>query len=129
MYLVVSDIEAARAELVDRGVEVTTISHSAGPGTPAIAGRDPERHSYASTAAFSDPDGNSWLLQEVNTRLPGRVDTAAFTSPADLAAALIRAAAAHGEHEKRNPGESPEDWPAWYSEFLFAEQTGAPLPT
>ena len=100
LYLVVSDIEAARAELVERGVDVSEAFHRAGPGQPAISGRDPERRSYSSFATFSDPDGNSWLLQEVTARFPGRVDgdDTKFTSSADLASALRRASEAHGEH-------------------------------
>ena len=106
MFLVVQDIEAARAELAGRGVNVGETFHRAGPGKPPISGRDPEGRSYSSFATFSDPDGNSWLLQEVTARLPGRVDTDITHSPRrpELAATLRRAAAAHGEHEKRNGG-------------------------
>ena len=106
LFLVVSDIEAARAELVGRGVDVGEIFHVAGPGHPPIPGPDPQRRSYFSYATFSDPDGNTWLLQEVTARFPGRVDAnqTTFSSVADLAAALRRAAAAHGEHEKRTGG-------------------------
>jgi catechol 2,3-dioxygenase-like lactoylglutathione lyase family enzyme len=131
LYLVVSDIEAARTELVDRGVEVSEISHRAGPGKPPRAGRDPERRSYSSFASFKDPDGNTWLLQEITVRLPGRVDAdeTTFTSSTDLASALRRAAAAHGEHEKRTPGRKHDDWPDWYAEYMVAERTGKPLPT
>jgi catechol 2,3-dioxygenase-like lactoylglutathione lyase family enzyme len=131
LFLVVSDIEAARAELVDRDVDVSEVIHRAGPGKPALSGPDPEHHSYASFASFSDPDGNQWLLQEVTARLPGRVDAdvTTFTSSTELATALRRAAAAHGEHEKRTPGQKHDDWPDWYAEFMFSEQTGKPLPT
>ncbi|MEK1852504.1 MAG: VOC family protein, partial [Phyllobacterium sp.] len=103
LYLVVSDIEAARAELIDRGTEVGEIFHRAGPGHPAVSGRDPERRSYFSYATFSDPDGNGWLLQEVTTRFPGRVDadTTTFASTAELASAFRRAEAAHGEYEQQ----------------------------
>ncbi|QRM57183.1 VOC family protein [Sinorhizobium sp. BG8] len=130
-YLVVSDIEAARAELIGRGADVSEIIHRAGPGQPAISGHDPERRSYRSYAAFNDPDGNGWLLQEVTERLPGRVDTdiTAFTSSTVLAAALRRAAAAHGEHEKRSGGKHDENWPDWYADYIVAEQAGQPLPT
>jgi catechol 2,3-dioxygenase-like lactoylglutathione lyase family enzyme len=130
-YLVVSDIEAARAELVEKGVEVSEVFHVAGPGQPAMNGRDPERRSYVSLAKFSDPDGNTWLLQEVTTRFPGRVeaDETSFASRTDLAAALRRAEAAHGEHEKRNGGQRDENWPDWYAEYLVAEQAGTALPT
>ena len=129
LFLVVSDIEAARVELVDRGVDVSDIFHVAGPGHPPIPGRDPQGRSYFSYAAFSDPDGNNWLLQEVTTRFPGRVDgnRTTFASIADLAAAFRRAAAAHGEHEKRT-GVRDENWPDWYAEYIVAEQAGNALP-
>jgi catechol 2,3-dioxygenase-like lactoylglutathione lyase family enzyme len=102
LYLVVSDIEAARAELVDRGVDVSEVFHRTGPGQPPLSGPDPERRSYASFATFSDPDGNGWLLQEVTERLPGRVDadTTTFTSSTELATALRRAVAAHFAAQK-----------------------------
>jgi catechol 2,3-dioxygenase-like lactoylglutathione lyase family enzyme len=129
LYLVVSDIEVARAEFVRRGAEVSEVFHRAGPGKPAVSGRDPARRSYFSYATFIDPDGNSWLLQEVTARLPGRVDSAeaTFTSPIDLAAALRRAEAAHAEHEKRT-GQRDADWPDWYAEYIVSEQAGEPLP-
>ena len=130
LFLVVSDIEAARAELIGHGVEVGEIFHVAGPGHPPISGRDPERRSYFSYATFKDPDGNTWLLQEVTARFPGRVDAneTTFASVADLASALRRAAAAHGEHEKRTGGRHDENWPDWYAEYLVAEQAGKQLP-
>jgi len=130
LFLVVSDIEAARAELVNHGVDVSDIFHQAGPGKPAISGRDPERRSYTSYASFSDPDGNAWLLQEVTVRLPGRVDAddTTFTSSSELASAFRRAEAAHGEHEKRI-GQRDANWPDWYAEYMFAEQGGKPLPS
>jgi catechol 2,3-dioxygenase-like lactoylglutathione lyase family enzyme len=129
LYLVVSDIEAARVDLVRRGVDVSEVFHR-GVGEAPVSGLDPERRSYASYATFSDPDGNSWLLQEVTVRLPGRVDAnnTTFTSPAELAAALRRAEAAHGEHEKRT-GQRDADWPNWYAEYLVAEQVGKQLPS
>jgi len=74
LYLAVSDIEAARTQLVRGGAKVSEVLHRAGPGQPAINGRDPEGRSYLSYATFSDPDGNSWLLQEITQRFPGRVD-------------------------------------------------------
>ena len=131
LFLVVSDIEAARAELAGRGVEVSEAFHRAGPGQPPVNGRDPERRSYSSFATFSDPDGNSWLLQEVTARLPGRVDAddTTFTSSTELAAALRRAGSAHGEHEKRTGGQYDVNWPDWYAEYMVAEQAGKPLPT
>lgn len=130
MYLVVSDIEAARAELVERGVPVGEIFHRAGPGQPPIEGADPERRSYSSFATFNDPDGNEWLLQEVTGRLPGRIDSDAtsFASAPDLAGALRRAAVAHGEHEKRTGGHDA-DWPDWYAAFIVSEQAGTAPPS
>jgi catechol 2,3-dioxygenase-like lactoylglutathione lyase family enzyme len=130
LYLVVSDIMAARAELIGRGVEVSNVFHRAGPGKPAVEGPDPERRSYFSYANFSDPDGNEWLLQEVTTRFPGRIDTnvTSYASEADLAAAMRRAFEAHGEHEKLNGGQRDENWPDWYAEYMVAEQVGKPLP-
>ena len=131
LYLVVSDIEAAHAELVARGVDASGVFHRAGPGQPPISGRDPEGRSYCSYVTFSDPDGNSFILQEITQRLPGRVDASdtIFTSAAELAAALRRAAAAHGEHEKRTGGQHDVNWPDWYAEHMVAEQAGTPLPT
>ncbi|MER8827299.1 glyoxalase [Mesorhizobium sp. M0938] len=127
--LVVSDIEAARAELADRGVDVSEVYHYAGH-EGRVSGPDPERRSYSSWASFSDPSGNVWLLQEVTARAPGRVDAddATFVSSAELAAAFRRASAAHGEHEKRTGGQRDENWPDWYAEYMVAEQAGKPLP-
>src|SRR5262249_26262006 len=106
------------------------IFHRTAIGGPTVSGRDPEGRTYNSFATFSDPDGNSWLLQEITTRLPGRVDGSdtTYTSVAEVQAALIRAATAHGEHEKRNGGQRDENWPAWYAEYMVAEATGKPLP-
>jgi catechol 2,3-dioxygenase-like lactoylglutathione lyase family enzyme len=125
LYLVVSDIVAARAELVDRGVRISDVFHRAGPGKPSLHGPDPDRRSYLSYATFSDPDGNGWLLQEVTVRLPGRVaaDETTFASSIDLAGALRRAAAAHGNHETLT-GQHDENWPDWYAEYMVREQTG-----
>ena len=135
LFLVVSDIEAADADLVAKGVKTSGVFHDAKGGftfwnpDQRAAGPDPDRRTYASFTTFEDPDGNSFLLQEVTTRLPGRVsgDTT-YTSPNDLEAALRRAAAAHGEHEKRNGGQYDEQWPAWYAAYMVAEQAGNPLP-
>jgi hypothetical protein len=126
----VSDIEAACAELVGRGVDVSDVVHRAGPGKPPLSGPDPARRSYSSFASFSDPDSNSWLLQEVTARLPGRVDAddTTFTSATELASAMRRAAAAHGEHEKRTGAADP-NWPDWYAAYMVAEQAGKPLPS
>ncbi|MER9868136.1 VOC family protein [Mesorhizobium sp. M0136] len=130
LYLVVSDIEAARVELIGHGAEVSEAFHRTGPGRPAVKGRDPERRSYSSFATFKDPDGNEWLLQEITTRFPGRIDSnvTTYASGADLAAALRRASEAHGEHEKRNGGQRDENWPDWYAEYMVAEQAGKELP-
>jgi len=130
LYLVVSDIVAARAELVARGVDVSDVFHRAGPGNPPLSGPDPQRRSYFSYATFNDPDGNSWLLQEITERFPGRVDAndTTFTSPVELAAALRRAEAAHGEHEKRTGGQRDANWPDWYAAYMVAEQAGKELP-
>ena len=129
LYLVVSDIQSARADIVARGVDVSEVFHRDGPGKPPLRGPHPARRSYSSYATFADPDGNEWLLQEVTSRLPGRVDAdeTAFASSTDLAAALRRAAAAHGEHEKRT-GQHDADWPTWYADYIVAEQAGAELP-
>jgi predicted enzyme related to lactoylglutathione lyase len=132
MFLVVSDIQAARGDLLRRGVEVSEVFHFAkGPapfGGP-VGGPAPDHGSYGSYAVFNDPDGNGWLLQEVTTRFPGRIDSHAttFASAADLASALRRAEAAHGEHEKRT-GERDADWPSWYAAYMVAEQAGTELP-
>jgi catechol 2,3-dioxygenase-like lactoylglutathione lyase family enzyme len=117
LFLVVSDVEEARAELMDRGVKVSEVFHRL-PGQTPQKGRDPARRSYASFATFSDPDGNAWLLQEVTARLPGRVDAnvTTFSSSTELAAALRRAADAHGEHEKRIGKHDTTGWPDWYAE-------------
>ncbi|MDR9762889.1 VOC family protein [Rhizobium redzepovicii] len=137
LHLIVADIEAANAALAVRGAEMSGVFHDAGGvfhhrGTEQrLAGPHPSRASYGSFASFTDPDGNGWLFQEVTTRLPGRIDEkgATFTSTADLAGALRRAAAAHGEHEKRTGGKHDENWPDWYAEYMLAEQSGAALRT
>jgi catechol 2,3-dioxygenase-like lactoylglutathione lyase family enzyme len=135
--LVVSDIEAARDGLAARGVDVSEVFHAGTPGAqfqPDGSGRvskpAPDHASYGSFVTFSDPDGNGWLVQEITTRLPGRIDGAdtAFASAADLASALRRASAAHGEHEKRT-GQRDEDWPDWYAAYMVAERAGTELPT
>jgi catechol 2,3-dioxygenase-like lactoylglutathione lyase family enzyme len=135
--LIVSSIEAAHNELVGRGIDASEVWH--GPPFPPEArqpGPDPEHTSYGSFFAFSDPDGNMWLVQEVTTRLPGRIaaDTA-YASAADLVGALQRAEAAHVEHQKRT-GRShllhrsgqDENWSAWYAAYMVAEQAGTDLP-
>ncbi len=141
LYLIVSDIAAARADLLARGVAVSEVFHGAagvytGMDEPYLFGRlrvtgpDPEHRTYRSFASFRDPDGNGWLFQEITGRLPGRVEgDTRFTSSADLAAAMRRASAAHGEHEKRIGAVDQKGWPEWYAAYMVAEQAGTPLPT
>jgi catechol 2,3-dioxygenase-like lactoylglutathione lyase family enzyme len=135
MLLAVSDIEVARKELIARGVDASEVFHC-DAGTACrfplvgvrVSGPHPQRLSYSSFVAFSDPDGNSWLLQEVTQRLPGRVSgNTAYASAHDLAQAMIRAAKAHGEHEKRT-GQADPNWPEWYAEYMMREQSGEELP-
>jgi len=138
LYLIVSDIEAARGQLAERGAMVSDVFHPGNPGAQfepgagsgRVSGPAPERQSYSSFATFGDPDGNTWLLQEITTRLPGRVDAAvtSFASVADLSAAMRRASVAHGEHEKRI-GQADENWPDWYAAYMVAVQAGTELPT
>jgi catechol 2,3-dioxygenase-like lactoylglutathione lyase family enzyme len=138
LYLIVTDINAARGDLAAHGVRASEVFH---PGTPGaqfrpdgasgrVSGPAPDHASYSSFATFSDPDGNGWLLQEITTRLPGRIDAAetSYASAADLVGALQRAAAAHGEHEQRT-GQADPDWPQWYAAFMVAEQAGGELPS
>ena len=127
-YLIVSDIETARDALIAAGVEVGEIFHLTSQGP--VSGLDPDRSTYRSQALFSDPDGNTWLLQEITTRLPGRIDTGvtSFGSISDFASALRRAEAAHGEHEKRMGGARDANWPDWYAAYMAAEQAGTELP-
>ncbi len=137
LYLVVSDIGAARAELVTRGVEASEVFHEGAPGgrftrdgtNGRLSGPAPDDASYGSFVSFRDPDGNGWLFQEITTRLPGRVDQAAtsFASASDQADAMRRASAAHGEHEKRI-GQADANWPDWYARYMVAEQAGTELP-
>jgi catechol 2,3-dioxygenase-like lactoylglutathione lyase family enzyme len=139
LYLIVSDIATARDELHSRGVEISEVFHDAsgvyaGKDEPYLFGRlrvgglDPEHRSYHSFASFKDPDGNGWLLQEITARLPGRVEgDTTFTSSKELATALRRAAAAHGEHEKRTGGPDA-NWPDWYADYIVREQAGQELP-
>jgi predicted enzyme related to lactoylglutathione lyase len=136
-YLIVSDIDSARNELVARGVEVSDAFHAVTPGAqfqaPGVGGRAigpaPDHASYGSFATFTDPDGNGWLLQEITTRLPGRIEAkgATYSSPSDLAGALRRAEAAHSQHEAQI-GHSDKNWPDWYANYLIAEQRGTALP-
>ena len=138
LYLTTSDIQAARDELAAHGAKVSEVFHAGTPGAQfqpddtggRVSGPAPDHASYGSFATFSDLDGNGFLLQELTTRLPGRIDAAetAFASTADLASAMRRASAAHGEHEKRIGG-ADADWPDWYAEYMVAEQAGTGLPT
>jgi catechol 2,3-dioxygenase-like lactoylglutathione lyase family enzyme len=138
LYLIVSDIQAARDELAARGAQPSEVFHAGTPGAQfspdgasgRVKGPAPDDASYGSFATFSDPDGNGWLLQEVTKRLPGRVDASqtTFASAADLAAAMTRASVAHGEHEKRI-GHADPNWPDWYAAYMVAEQAGTELPT
>jgi catechol 2,3-dioxygenase-like lactoylglutathione lyase family enzyme len=135
VHLIVSDIEAARAELIGKGVDASEVFHDAAGGynrfDPAVraSGPDPERRSYASFVTFSDPDGNGWILQEITNRFPGRLDpdVTSFASVRDVADALRRASVAHGEHEKRIGAADP-NWADWYAAYMVAEQAGGPLP-
>jgi catechol 2,3-dioxygenase-like lactoylglutathione lyase family enzyme len=140
LYLIVSDIEAAREELLRRGVKISEVFHDAGSvhagtdepylfGRLRVSGPDAEHRSYRSFASFSDPDGNCWLIQEVTMRLAGRIDSATttFASANDLASALRRAASAHGKHEART-GRADPNWPDWYAEYMVREQSGEELP-
>ena len=140
LYLIVSDVQAARKDLLDRGVDISEVFHDeagvhAGTDEPYLFGRarangpDAEHRSYQSFASFHDPDGNGWLFQEITARLPGRVDpaTTTYASVSDLANAMRRAEAAHGEHEKRI-GKADPNWPDWYAEYMVREQSGDELP-
>jgi catechol 2,3-dioxygenase-like lactoylglutathione lyase family enzyme len=139
LYLIVSDLQGARQALLDRGIAVSEVFHNEGVytgtdetylfGRVRVSGPDPEHHSYRSFASFEDPDGNGWLFQEITARLPGRIDSAAtsYASASDLANAMRRAEAAHGEHEKRI-GAHDANWPDWYASYMVAEQAGTELP-
>jgi hypothetical protein len=138
LYLIVTDIEAARDELASRGIKVSEIFHAGAPGaqfesdgsSDRAAGLAPDRASYRSYATFSDPDGNGWIVQEVTIRLPGRVDAneTTYVSAAGLADAMRRASVAHGEHETRT-GKADANWPDWYAAHMVAEQAGNALPS
>jgi catechol 2,3-dioxygenase-like lactoylglutathione lyase family enzyme len=137
-YLIVSDAAAAREDLIAHGVTPSEVFYPGEPGaqfqsngsSARVDGSAPDHASYSTFVTFNDPDGNDWLLQEITTRLPGRIDAAetSFASAVDLEGALRRAAAAHGEHEKRT-GEADENWPEWYAAYMVAEQAGTELPT
>jgi catechol 2,3-dioxygenase-like lactoylglutathione lyase family enzyme len=146
LHLVVPDVEATRAELVERGVGVSDVFHDAGPLTITLrpfrgvahhgdreakgVGQAPSGSSYSSFASFQDPDGNGWVLQEVTRRRPGRVDADSMNwmSAAELSAALCRAAAAFREHEVRD-GRPDPDWPDWFAEHVVRGQAGEAEPS
>jgi catechol 2,3-dioxygenase-like lactoylglutathione lyase family enzyme len=140
LYLVVSDIEAARKELMSEGVPVSEVFHDSADvhtgsdqpylfGQTRVGGPDPNHRSYRSFASFNDPDGNGWLMQEIRQRLPGRIasDMTSYASVEDLMEAMRRAEAAHGEYEK-TLGKRDENWAQWYAEYMVKEQSGKPLP-
>ncbi|MEV6094981.1 VOC family protein [Nocardia sp. NPDC051981] len=138
LYLVVSDVQQARDALAAQGAEISEVFHPGAPGAQfqpmsgdsRVAGAADERASYGSFATFTDPDGNAFLLQEVTTRIPGRVEATetSYATTSDLVEALKRAAAAHGEHEARNGGEYDAAWPEWYATYMVAEHHGEQLP-
>jgi catechol 2,3-dioxygenase-like lactoylglutathione lyase family enzyme len=118
LLLIVDDIEAAREDLISRGVEVGEIFHTV-PGEGAVPGIDPERQSYASRAIFSDPDGNEWQLQEVTQRIPGRVEVLDSEAQAKL---LLETAIHHDAFEKVAP---KHDWWDWYGAYITAREQGS----
>jgi catechol 2,3-dioxygenase-like lactoylglutathione lyase family enzyme len=121
-YLVVTDIEAARAELLARGAEVTGPFHFASFGGAPVPGRDPQGRSYTTFASFRDPDGNSWLLQEIRTRFPGRgFSNLDVTTLTDL---LREAEQRHGEYE---PAAPKHHWSDWYAAYIVAREQGRTL--
>jgi len=128
LWLIVSDLKDALDKMAAAGIKVDEVYHIGAGGK--ASGLDPERNSYRSLASFRDPDGNHWVMQEITTRLPGRLDpsTTSYSSVLDLQNALIRASTAHGEHEKRMGGQRDEQWPVWYAQYMVAEQSGAKLP-
>ena len=119
LYLIVSDIKAARAELVGRGASVGEPFHFGSIGGPLLPGPDPEGRSYMTYATFSDPDGNSWLLQEITTRLPGRGESNLDT--ATLTEFLKEAETRHGQYEPTSP---KHHWSGWYAAYITARQRG-----
>jgi len=138
LYLVSPDIEAAREQLIACGADVSEVFHPVAPGAQFVAdgagdwvaGPATDHETYGSFATFSDPDGNRWLVQEITSRFPGRVDAneTTFASRSDLANAMRRAEGAHGQHEART-GTRDENWPDWYASYMIAEQHGTELPT
>jgi catechol 2,3-dioxygenase-like lactoylglutathione lyase family enzyme len=119
LYLVVSDIEAARAELIARGADVSQAFHFASFGGAPVPGPDPNGGSYMTFATFKDPDGNGWLLQEIKTRFPGR----GFSSldVESLTALLRETEEHHGEYEPTAP---KHHWSGWYAAYIVARERG-----
>ena len=118
LFLVVDDIEVAREDLVRRGVDVSEIWHIE-PGQGRVPGPDPQRRSYFSRASFADPDGNTWVLQEITERLPGRLE---MRESGALAQLLFETAKRHGAFEAVAP---PHDWWDWYGAYMDARQQGS----
>ena len=122
LLLAVDDLDAARAELIERGVDVSEVFHGVAfteGGKGRVPGPDPERNTYGSYASFTDPDGNEWLLQEVTSRLPGRVDE---TDLGSLAGLLLETGLHHGRFEQVAP---EHNWWDWYAAYLDARQHGS----
>ena len=119
LYLVVSDIEVARGELIGRGADVSEAFHFTALGGPRASGRDSNGRSYGTYASFRDPDGNSWLLQEIKTRLPGR--GLSNSDVATLTELLREAEEHHGEHEPTAP---KHHWSGWYGAYIVARERG-----
>jgi catechol 2,3-dioxygenase-like lactoylglutathione lyase family enzyme len=126
LYLIVSEIEAARDELIARGAEISEVFHAGAPGAQfrrdgtsgRVSGPAPDHASYGSFATFSDPDGNSWLLQEIKARLPGRglsMDVASLTE------LLREAEKRHGDYEPTAP---KHHWSGWYASYIVARERG-----
>lgn len=125
LYLVVHDIEKARADLMNRGIEVSEGFHFDGILGPRVTGPDPNRGTYASFARFEDPDGNGWLLQEITTRLPDREWKPAqggATDVAALAELLHETEQHHGQYEKTH---GKHNWWDWYAPYFSARQSGS----
>ena len=132
LVLAVDDVGAARDELIARGVDVSEVFHYAGGPfnltvgeNPRVSGRDPEGRSYYSFASFEDPDGNGWLLQEIQTRLPGREWNLTRPQAMDVAtlAGLLRETAEHHDHFEKTHAE--HHWWDWYAPYLSARQSGS----
>jgi len=131
LVLAVDNVDAARSELIARGVEVSEVFHyTGGPFNNAVknsrvGGRDPQGRSYFSFASFQDPDGNGWLLQEIKERLPGREWKLRRAQAMDVAtfAELLRETAEHHDHYEKTHAE--HHWWDWYAPYLSARQNGS----